>query len=156
MRKLAIGSAIAAGVTFIATAASASSGLETPENGAYQVGRGGAWLARADDPLAVYFNPAGLVRQSSGVHVGAHLMFLSRCFTRAGQNSDEDSDRYGQYTDADGKPYAVSPRGDDLLNFPIEAKGNAVPANPTVCEKTHPSPNPQLAANIRILNQLAI
>src|SRR4051812_46821608 len=66
------------------TEALASSGIDSPENGVLQLGRGGAWLARADDPLAAYFNPAGLARQSSGVQLGAHLMFMNKCYTRVG------------------------------------------------------------------------
>ena len=154
MRKLAIGSVALLGAMSLAPAASASNGLESPDNGASQVGRGGAWLARADDPLAVYFNPAGLVRQASGVHLGAHLMFMNRCYTRTGQNIDEDSPdfAYGEY----GAP--VSP-GSDQFNFPgpgTTATGNTVPPPPAVCAADHVSPNPQVAANFRVLDQLAI
>jgi long-subunit fatty acid transport protein len=149
MRKLAIGSLAFVGVAAMAPGALASNGLESPDNGAYQVGRGGAWLARADDPLAVYFNPAGLVRQSSGVHVGAHLIFLNRCFTRLGQDSDEASATYGQYG------YPVSP-GNGYPGPGADPGGPAVGPPGTVCEKTQPSPNPQLAVNIRILDRLAI
>lgn len=149
MRKLAFGSALLLGGSLFAQTAFASNGLESPDNGAYQVGRGGAWLARADDPLAVYFNPAGLVRQASGVHVGAHLMFLDRCYTRLGQDSDESSSTYGQYG------FPVSP-GNDYPGPGAAADGNAVAPPAAVCEVTHPSPNPQLAANFRILDKLAI
>lgn len=149
MRKLAIGSVTLLGATLMAGAASASNGLESPDNGAYQVGRGGAWLARADDPLAVYFNPAGLVRQSSGVHVGAHIIFLNRCFSRQGQNADESSDTYGQYG------FPVSP-GNDYPGPGDDPEGDAAGPPASVCEATHPSPNPQLAANIRILDKLAV
>src|SRR5262249_44713345 len=96
MKKLAVASVLL-GATLAPLEAAASNGLETPDNGAYQVGRGGAWLARADDPLAVYFNPAALVRQATGVHLGAHLMFLNRCYTRTGQDADQTSPTYGQY-----------------------------------------------------------
>jgi long-subunit fatty acid transport protein len=148
MRKLAIGSLALLAATSVSLQAAASNGLESPDNGAYQVGRGGAWLARADDPLAVYFNPAGLVRQATGVHLGAHLMFLSRCYDRTGQSADDStgSTTYGQYG------FPVSPGG----NLP----GPGAPADPTkakqaapaaqVCEKESPFPNPQLAANFRV------
>ena len=66
------------------TEARASSGLDSPENGVVQVGRGGAWLARSDDPLAAYYNPAAMSFQASGVHVGLHLMFQSQCYERKG------------------------------------------------------------------------
>ncbi|MEZ4308108.1 MAG: hypothetical protein R3F14_08695 [Polyangiaceae bacterium] len=100
----------------------------------------------------MYFNPAGLVRQASGVHVGAHLIFMDRCYTRTGQDADETSDTYGQYG------FPVSPGGDQD-NFPgpgADPDGNAVGPAARVCAADHVSPNPQLAANIRVLDQLAI
>jgi hypothetical protein len=36
---------------------------EFPDNGSEQSGRGGAWVARASDPLAAFYNPAGLAGQ---------------------------------------------------------------------------------------------
>jgi hypothetical protein len=151
MRKLALPSLALLGAALVPATAAASNGLESPDNGAYQVGRGGAWLARADDPLAVYFNPAGLVRQATGVHLGAHLMFLRRCFTRTGPSSDDSSAAYGQYGDSG---YPVSPGN----NYPgpggMDGKAVGPPAD--VCEKEVPFPNPQLAVNIRAMDQLAI
>jgi hypothetical protein len=41
-----------------ASSAFASSGLDSPDSGAVQVGRGATYVARADDPLATVFNPA--------------------------------------------------------------------------------------------------
>lgn len=116
----------------VAASAQASSGIDSPESGVVQVGRGGAWLARADDPLAAYFNPAGLVRQSSGVHAGLHLMFLDRCFTRL---------------NASGQP--VSPGG----SVPGPGAEGGPPAE--VCAESSPFPNPQLGANFRINDKLA-
>src|SRR3954464_1219571 len=86
MKSHLFGAPIALALAIVTTAfdAAASSGIDSPESGVAQVGRGSAWLARADDPLAVYFNPAALAFQSSGVHVGAQLMFMNRCFTRRG------------------------------------------------------------------------
>ena len=145
----AIGSIALLGAGFFPLDASASNGLESPEAGAYQVGRGGAWIARADDPLAVYFNPAGLVRQATGVHVGAHLIFLNRCYTRTGQDSDEDSPTYGQY----GVP--VSP-GNGYAGPGADPEGPEVGPPAAICEKTQPFPNPQLAANFRVHERFAI
>lgn len=117
----------------LAGGASASTGIDSPESGVLQVGRGGAWLARADDPLAAYFNPAGLVRQSSGVHAGLHLMFLDRCFTRLGP---------------DGLP--VSPGG----IVPGPGAEGGPPGE--VCAESSPFPNPQLGANFRLNDKLAL
>ncbi|HMY15695.1 MAG TPA: hypothetical protein PKA58_05165, partial [Polyangium sp.] len=65
-----------------------ASGLETPDNGVVQMGRGATYVARADDPLAAAFNPAGLAFQKSGVFLGAHLMFQNRCFSRRDENGN--------------------------------------------------------------------
>ncbi len=114
----------------------ANSALDSPDNGALQLGRGSAWLARADDPLAVYYNPAALSRQATGVHLGAHFIFLDRCFSRLRE---------------DGKP--VSP-GDSEVFFP----GPGAPGGPEaeVCADAALIPNPQLAATVRITDDLAV
>lgn len=119
--------------TTVASGARASSGIDSPENGIPQLGRAGAWIARADDPLAAYFNPAALSWQPTGVHLGAHLMLMDRCFTRLGP---------------DGQP--VSPGN----NTP----GPGAPGGPeaAVCSEVSPFPNPQLAATLRLTRELAI
>lgn len=79
-------SRLVSGAALVAAMTSASgawaNGLEVPDNGSLQVGRGGAWVARADDPMAAFFNPAAMSFQASGVHVGAHIMIQSSCFAR--------------------------------------------------------------------------
>lgn len=127
-----VGGSVGVGVLFAAATATASSGLETPDIGTVQVGRGGAWVAKADDPLAAYMNPAAMSFQASGVHLGAHLMFTSQCFNRL---------------DAAGQP--VSP-------------GSAIPGpgaegGPTADTCTNAVfPNPQLAAVFRLTDRLAL
>ncbi len=110
-----------------------ASGLETPDNGVVQMGRGATYVARADDPLAAAFNPAGLAFQKSGVFLGAHLMFQNRCFSRRDEN---------------GNP--VSPGAS--LPGPGAQGG---PADP-VCADGAPFPNPQIAANFRISSRFAV
>jgi len=126
---------VAAGAIVLggAASASASSAIDSPENGVVQVGRGGTLVARPDDPLAAYFNPAAMTQQKSGVHLGAHLMFLSRCFSRR---------------DANGNP--VSPGA----GIP----GPGAPGGPSdpVCADTTPFPNPQIAATFRITRSFAV
>lgn len=118
-----------------AGAARASSGLESPDVGVLQAGRGGAWVARADDPLAAYANPAGLASQPNGAHVGVHLMLLDQCFTRLGP---------------DGKPVPAS------TTAPIPAPGAAGGPDPKVCAEGGVFPNPQIAATLRLRDDLAI
>jgi long-chain fatty acid transport protein len=119
--------------------AMASTGVDSPDSGALQVGRGSAWVARADDPLAAYFNPAALAWQATGVHLGAHLIFIDRCFTRLGPDLD-----------GDGKGDPVSP-GNSL---PGPGAEGGPPAE--VCADAPLFPNPQIAATFRILDNLAI
>jgi long-subunit fatty acid transport protein len=111
-----------------AGAAAAENALESPSLGVNQMSRGGAWLARADDPLATYFNPAAIVRNPTGVHLGAQLMFRSQCFERA---------------DSSGAP--VAPGGN--LDTPPPGE---------ICAEGPPFPNPQLAATFRIHKQLGL
>ncbi len=62
--------------------AHASTGYEFPDNGTEQLGRAGAWVARATNPLATYFNAAGLAGQSSGVTLSASLVWQKTCLQR--------------------------------------------------------------------------
>jgi len=45
-------------------------GFQLNEHGARAMAQGGAFAARADDPSAIYFNPAGLGFQGSSVYLG--------------------------------------------------------------------------------------
>jgi len=114
-------------LTVVSSAASATTGIESPDNGVSQMSRGGAWLARADDPLAAFFNPAALVTQTSSVHLGAHLMFRSFCFDRRGPDGER-----------------LSPGG-----------GLAAPPD-EVCADNPPFPNPQLAGAWRLHKRWAV
>jgi long-chain fatty acid transport protein len=96
-------------------------------------------VARADDPLAVFFNPAALARQATGVHLGAHLMFLDRCFTRLGPDED-----------GDGKGDPVPPAG----GFP--APGTPGGPEAATCDEGAPFPNPQLAFVWRVTPELGV
>jgi hypothetical protein len=121
--------------------AAASNALESPDVGVQQTGRGGAWFVRADDPLAAYFNPAAMAFQSSGVHLGAALMFESRCFTRLGPD--------GQPVSPGGTvpgPGAVAKPGDKFI----------APPAATCATGTGLFPNPNLAAVFRISDRLAV
>jgi long-chain fatty acid transport protein len=60
-------------------------GYQINEQGARAVGMGGAFVARASDPSAVYFNPAGLAFQN-GINVlgGSNIILPSTKFTGSG------------------------------------------------------------------------
>ena len=117
----------------------ASSGIDSPDSGVEQLGRGSAWVARADDPLAAYFNPAALAFQSSGVHLGAHLMFMKRCFTRLGD-----------------KKAPVSPGNDLPGPGAVPANAREIPPPAELCAQGGAFPNPQIGANFRVTDRLAI
>ena len=60
----------------------ATSILEFPDNGSEQMGRGGAWLARASDPLATMYNPAGLAGQATRLTLQSNFSTQNFCYTR--------------------------------------------------------------------------
>jgi long-subunit fatty acid transport protein len=135
---------ISASVSLVtwAGAAAASSGIDSPESGVVQVGRGSAWVARADDPLAVYFNPAAMAFQANSVHVGTQLMIQNRCFTRLG---------------LDGKPVPPGP-GIPAPLLPGQAQptdGSTLPSD-KVCSAGGVFPNPQVAGVWRVANRVAL
>jgi long-subunit fatty acid transport protein len=67
-----------------ASRAGATDVLEFPDNGTEQLSRGGAWVARATNPLATFFNPAGLAGQGSSALANVNLVFNDVCFSRSG------------------------------------------------------------------------
>lgn len=136
-RSPAAARALPAALIAVAAASAAAparaSGVETPGSGVAQLGRGSAWVARADDPLAAHMNPAALATQASGVHLGAHLMFLNQCFTRRGPGDT---------------PVAPAP----LFPAPGEPGG----PEGEVCAEGGAFPNPQLAGALRIADRLGV
>jgi long-chain fatty acid transport protein len=135
---------VAAGVSLAAWAgsAAASSGLDSPDSGVVQSGRGSAWFARADDPLAAYFNPAAMAFLPTSVHAGAQIMMQNRCYTRLGP---------------DGKPVSAGP-GIPAPLLPGQAQlgdGSVLPSA-QVCSEFAAFPNPQVAATFRVHDKVAI
>lgn len=68
-----------------------ANGFEFPSNGPEQFARGSAWLARASDPLAVYFNPAALSRNGTAAQVSANISVQKTCFDRRAAGSGNDN-----------------------------------------------------------------
>ena len=91
----------------------AAAGYETeyPDNGARALGRGGAFTARADDPSAVYYNPAGLAKLA-GVDI-----LLSSNFISLEHTFDPDSTRRRGY-DVD---YAALEEEEGVFTAPMLA-----------------------------------
>ena len=115
------------------SSAFASSGIDVPDAGVLQLGRGSAWVARADDPLAAYMNPAAMSFQTNGIAIDVSLMVQDSCFARKGPG-----------------------------NVPV-SPGSALPApgaekdGPPAAVCSHAVfPNPQLAAVFKPTDRFAI
>jgi long-chain fatty acid transport protein len=118
-----------AALCLVASSAAATNVTEFPDNGSEQMGRGGAWVARASDPLAVVFNPAGLAGQRTALTAQANLSIQSTCFTRV--KAANDSSQETGFVDAGG-------------------------TYPKVCTEGHLFPNPQLAFAYRATDRLGL
>src|SRR4051812_13512498 len=121
-------SLVASALTLFPAAARASNITEFPDNGSEQMARGGAWVARASDPLATIFNPAGLAGQPSRVTIQSGLIFEHTCFTRVRASGD-------------------------TTNDPLAAPGGTYPR---VCNDIKPTLNPQIGATFRVNDRLGI
>lgn len=58
------------------------------DNGAAATQRAGAFVATADDPSALWWNPAGFAEQAPAVFVGANVIDYQASFQRAGSYQD--------------------------------------------------------------------
>lgn len=76
-------------------AAHATGITEFPDNGSEQSGRGGAWIARASDPLAAFYNPAGLAGQPTRLILQSNVNFQKTCMTRLKAKNDPTIDPDG-------------------------------------------------------------
>ncbi|MCA9561939.1 MAG: outer membrane protein transport protein [Myxococcales bacterium] len=66
------------------SSAALAGGFEVPENGTRAAGRAGAYAAAADEPSAIYFNPAALSQINGfALTVNANLWLMSQTFSRA-------------------------------------------------------------------------
>jgi long-chain fatty acid transport protein len=78
-------------------AAAQAAGFEFPDNGVEGIGRGGAFTAKADSPLAIVYNVAGLAKLRGTHLVGdLNLAGLSYSFARAGTYNDPGQPWHGQ------------------------------------------------------------
>ncbi len=120
--------ALVSTLVLVPRSAHATGVTEFPDNGSEQMGRGGAWVARASDPLATFFNPAGLAGQDTRVTLQTNFNVHHTCFAR------------------------VKAAGDTSTEPLADANGNF----PRVCNDIQAAPNPQIAAALRISERVGI
>ncbi len=126
MRASAV-SVLALSALLSSRAAHATGVIEFPDNGSEQEGRGGAWVARASDPLAAFYNPAGLAGQQTRLTLQANISTQNTCFTRVKASND---------TTADGVAAGAT--------------------YPKVCQNGSFFPNPQLAFTYRLTDRIGL
>ncbi len=72
MKKIILHTAVAGSFTLLMTITALGGGFQLNEHGARAMAQGGAFAARATDPSAIYFNPAGLgFQHGTQVYLGA-------------------------------------------------------------------------------------
>jgi len=149
---------------------------EYPDNGSEQSGRGGAWVARASDPLAAFYNPAGLAGQPTRLILQANIAFQKTCMDRLKAPNDPTSEAsgtvagqyFGRVCSNDGAgvdpqlamtfhvtdrigigfaPLLAPSAGASSISFPTFTKGSSA---------TNPEPGPTrymlTSANLLVLN----
>lgn len=136
-------------------------GVELPSAGTRALGRGGAAQARADDPMTLLWNPAGLAR-TPGIQLSlqTHLILYDACFQRFGT--------YGEYAgdmpsrdmiDASGEEFrwdraANGGRTRSLMDPEIGSRYDSSPVSdlplPEVCNSGRPQVVPNLVLTARL------
>lgn len=144
-------------VWLIAPVPAAAGGLEYTAAGATALGRGGAVAARADDPMVLSYNPAGLAElRGSQLLFDVNIAQMNACVDPIGY--------YGWGAYGGGNPVhipdaATGTHTDIPLGTPpASAAATAYYNDPldTVCMKQHLMPLPQLIVTSRLSEKLGI
>lgn len=81
---------LAGACSLLAAGEARAGGFELPDLGTQALGRGGAFVAKADDPTALYYNPAGLARQrGTRLLASGNIYFGTATFQRGGRYPDD-------------------------------------------------------------------
>lgn len=161
MRDKIIAGVLLACSCFAASAAQAG-GLEYTGQGAQALGRGGAVAARADDPMVLAHNPAGLAElRGSQFLINLNVALFDACYTGSGY--------YGWGTYLGGKEsWLPDPEGGPPETIPLTKVDNSVMppvaaaqayyVDPfdTVCLDQRVTPIPQIAWTRRLSEDLGI
>jgi long-chain fatty acid transport protein len=85
-------------VTLLLPFGAQAGGVFVGESGSQAMERAGAFVAKADDPSALWLNPAGLVKAKKiALYVGANLLNYSLSFRRAGTYPNQMRDAQPSY-----------------------------------------------------------
>ena len=128
-------------------------GFEYPAPGTRALGRGGASLTRADDPVVLLNNPANLANLGGmQLTLQAHVAFYSACVDRSGtvgmyaspsgHDETSETDRLGLF----GESPSAFGAADTLAGV----------EHPEVCNSGPPGPVPELAFAWRVNDQLGL
>lgn len=92
-------------VAVAAPAGAMAGGLFTGDAGSQGQQRAGAFVAKADDPTAIYYNPAGLVKaRRFQLYLGANVLDMNLSYQRSGTYLDSDT---GTAEGWAGQPYPL-------------------------------------------------
>ena len=135
-------SVVVVGSTALMPGRAHAGGFEFSGPGTRGLGRGGAFAARADDPMALLYNPAMLADLAdSQVLANVHLAVWDACVQRSGT--------YG-----DSRPSIMTPtRFDGPAGMENDWTSEAFPR---VCNSGLPQAIPQVLANVRLLPELGL
>ena len=133
---------LAAAIVAIAPSVAHAGGFEFSGAGTRPLGRGGAFAARADDPLALLYNPAMLADlPDSQIHLSLGAAFLDACVQRSGT--------YGDSITSTGGPNIF----DSTVGGPDAWTHDSFPR---ICNSGAPQVLPQLVANVRLADDFAL
>lgn len=148
---------IAISVLGVPSAASAG-GVEYTGAGAQALGRGGAVTARADDPMVLGYNPAGLAElRGNQLLLDINVAAMHACVDPIGYYG------WGAYGGG-GASRFVDTKSGEMLELNLGDSTKTGPAEQayytgkldTVCMKNTPMPIPQLAMTLRLSERLGI
>jgi hypothetical protein len=125
-------------------------GFEIPGAGSADLGRAGAWYAKADTSLALRYNPAALARMPSMSMIDANVsvLFYDVCFDRGGTyDTHSDGSAVGGNANS-GSFDTVFPDASGTGTF--NPFNNTGVQNPKACNQTGPGPVPQLTYAFRL------
>jgi hypothetical protein len=147
-------SVVAIGVVLAFAGKVSAGGIELTGAGAQATGRGGAVTARADDPMVLMYNPAGLAElQGNNLLLDNSLIMMNACVDPIGY--------YGWGTFGFASPARLVASNGQTLDVPLgsnDPTAVAYASDPydTVCMKNRPLAVPQLGATFRLTDRLGI